>query len=185
MKKTIFILFFLFVCISLLIAGCSADTDATTSDQSTTTTSSTSSTTTTALEITLTQTPTFIQGQEYGLKLLNIEKSSKEITTDVDKYGSNYIIPPENFTFIKVKIQIYRHGNLLSSNEIVSSNEVQKISLIDSNASIFQVSSSIHEWQLVNSEWQFSDILIVFSVPENGKGFKLLYRDLPLIDLGM
>ncbi len=132
-----------------------------------------------------TSTPTaagkLIQGSVYGIRVLQVETSDQSF---VDPSSSppfyKSISPATGNTFLKVKIQLFKNDIEAGIEEFRK--ERTEISVVDAKGQAFTPNNLLI--QHYNNEGTLANIFtVVFDVPKDSTGFKLRYRDLPLIDL--
>jgi hypothetical protein len=129
-------------------------------------------------------TPTYVAtvfGEVYGIEVVSVGKADSYF----DNVGGlvQMVQPETGNVFLVVGFWLYKDGKFLEENQ-----ELSELSVMDSNGEVYKrVDAGIIYSVYTDKDGKnFAKSLIVrFSVPKDATGFRLRYRDLPLIDLGL
>jgi len=88
-----------------------------------------------------------------------------------------------------INVQLFVNGLQVTSFEKLKE-ERPKFSVVDATGKLYPIilkedTLFTVDYKKVTKEWYHTGMTLFFSVPETTTGFKLKYRDLPLIDLGL
>jgi len=122
-----------------------------------------------------------ISGSEYGIKLIGVTKSSEPVFLGFKNNSPQYRNPSANHIFLKVELDFYQNGKMLDVFQIGS--EPAKVAVVDSAGESYSC-DNIYLFVIENDGTSHT-AQVFFDVPEKSFGFKLQYRDLALIDLGL
>ena len=120
-------------------------------------------------------------GEVYGIQVLRVEKTANYFYSDNNNFP-HVISPSAGNTFLEVDVVFYKQGVPLWE-----PNERLGLSVTDSGKNVYQLDNrdiTIVGVDLGNGNVVVKDYVIYFSVPITASGFKLQYRNLPLINLG-
>jgi hypothetical protein len=139
------------------------------------------------------KTPTFqvgkmVQGEIYGIKVIEAEKKS-----EYEDYDGRITPSQPNHNLLVLIVKFYKNGNPLKESTV---DEIFKLSIVDANGHRYSVpltESNELEFRYVVYGKDPEDAIkkegfsykVFFSVPKNSSGFKLQYQDLPKIVLGL
>lgn len=122
-----------------------------------------------------------ISGSEYGIKLISVTKSSEPVFLGFKNNSPQYRNPSTNHVILKVELDFYQNGKMLDGLQIGS--EPAKVAVVDSAGESYSC-DNIYLFVIENDGTSHT-AQIFFDVPEKSFGFKLRYRDLALVDLGL
>jgi hypothetical protein len=128
-------------------------------------------------------------GDVYGIEVITVEK--------VDSYYASpsgpvmpvdTIYPEQGNIFLKLGIKFYKDG--VEIQDQIAIEERLELSVIDTNGEVYSIAnedSVIVEgyFNAINNTFTGTSLVVFFSVPFSSNGFKLQYRNLPLINLGL
>ena len=136
-----------------------------------------SPTTTPVLTISLTAT---VQSSAYRLNVMGVKK------VDSYKGGTGVflrdIYPDHGCVFLEIRVQIYKNGVLTLYEE------QPDLSVVDSKGAVYLIANRDTRTgygETGTGTFTPTHYIAYFSVPITATGFKLRYRDVPLIDLGI
>ena len=148
-----------------------------------------SPTATEARTITPTSTSTregkLVQGGVYGIKVVSVEKADSAFRA-TGRLPMEYVYPESGYVFLKIGVELCKNGVLSLSRD--DEKERLELSVLDSKGTVYSLANR----ETVTMGGDFcadlktycpTHYFIYISVPRNASGFKLKYRDLPLIDL--
>jgi|WetSurMetagenome_2_1015567.scaffolds.fasta_scaffold62434_3 hypothetical protein len=130
--------------------------------------------------VTATREGSAISGSEYGIQLIGVTKSSEPVFLGIKNNSLQHLNPSANHVFLKVTLDFYQHGERLAGD---LDSEPAKVAVVDSTGESY-ASETIYN-QVLADDGTFHPAILYFDVPEKSFGFKLRYRDLTLIDLGL
>lgn len=120
-------------------------------------------------------------GSEYGIQLISVTKSSEPVLIGFENNSPQYINPSVDHLFLMVSLDFYQNGRLLDYQQIGS--EPAQVTVVDSAGESY--SSNQLYAVVIENDGTWHTAQVFFDVPEKSFGFKLQYRDLALIDLGL
>jgi len=131
----------------------------------------------------------WIEKNGYGIQLMAAEKTSAPVLKSGSSTSFPVIISPaEGQIFVKITFELSVNGQLLGYTDLNDRVvlEVSQLMLVDSNTHTYMIfqDAGVSIILDINGTWS-NDFVVYFSVPIESKGFKLQYRDLPQIDLGL
>jgi hypothetical protein len=128
---------------------------------------------------TLTRVWDLVQSGIYGIKVISVEKVYSFVLP------SRFVYPESGQDFLQVEVEIYKDGVPLFDFKSQGQENLE-FSIADSKGQVYNVKYSAM-MGAINSEGYFTPThhKLVFTVPNVAAGFRLRYRDLPLIDLGL
>jgi hypothetical protein len=120
-----------------------------------------------------------VQGSVYGIKVINVEKIDSH-----KLFPTGYISPLQpDHVLLRVRVEFFKHGVLK-----LDPDEQLKLLILDAKGEEYPLADQTHLEGGVKKEgevYELTNFLFLFSIPKTSSGFKLRYRDLPLIDLGI
>jgi hypothetical protein len=131
--------------------------------------------------VTATREGSTISGSEYGIQLIGVTKSNKPVFLGFKNNSPQYLNPSANHIILKVELDFYQNGKMLDGQQIGS--EPAKVAVVDSAGESYAC-DNIYLFVIENDGTSHT-AQVFFDVPEKSFGFKLQYRDLTLIDLGL
>lgn len=131
--------------------------------------------------VTTTREGSTVSGSEYGIQLIGVTKSSEPIFLGFKNNSPQYRNPSINHVILKVELDFYQNGKMLDGQQIGS--EPAKVAVVDSAGASYSC-DNIYLFVIENDGTSHT-AQVFFDVPEKSFGFKLQYRDLALIDLGL
>jgi hypothetical protein len=120
------------------------------------------------------------QGSEYAIRISGSEKANSYL--DFSGRFPTTVYADADRIFLQINIVLFNRGN-----PIWNQQEFQELSVVDSKGETYPL-------KFVKLEGTVSEVggvfnpdkgVTLFSVPKTTTGFRLRYRDLPLIDLGL
>ena len=123
-------------------------------------------------------------GNVYGIKVTRVRKTR---SCNRGNYIPSTASAPSGYTFLEIGIALFKNGDLLWDEK-----ELVELSVVDSKGRTYASPYPSKETVLTFGvsfdsvgKMTRTNYVVYFEVPENSSGFKLQYRDLPLIDLGL
>ena len=108
-------------------------------------------------------------------------KSNEPVFLGFKNNSPQYRNPSANHIILKVELDFYQNGKMLDGQQIGS--EPAKVAVVDSAGESYAC-DNIYLFVIENDGTSHT-AQVLFDVPEKSFGFKLQYRDLALIDLGL
>ena len=116
-----------------------------------------------------------VEGTAYSIEIISVEK------TDAFNIALSHYVAAPGHDFLETRLRFFKQGVPVWDDQ-----ELLELSVADSTGQIFRAEGQAALLgSFAGGDFTPDHFAVWFTVPESSANFKLKYRDLPLIDLGL